>query len=283
MRNLKVYFGLGRHLMSAACLLFVLAATTSAYSIVMRGGKRIEIPAQFSVTNSTLSYEASPGFWITLQIATVDIPATERANNEKPGSLLGRATERALPRISARTSQAPQSKAARTVTNVDLEPFEQVRLKSERAYEQRLKEQGLPSMAVLRAQATADAQRFAEELAQRRAEAEAAERDAQLQAQIAALSAQLNALQSSGGEGSPVYADPYYYGGYPFFFGGSGGRSRVNSPLLRVPPGFVIGGAFGSLNIPLSSGRRNIIVAPGTRAGGHGGFGGGHNGGPRSH
>ena len=99
MRNFKALIGLGRHLMSAACLLFVLAATTSAYSIVMRGGKRIEIPAQFSVTNTTLTYETAPGFWITLQMAAVDIPATERANNEMPGSLLGRATkEREPPR-----------------------------------------------------------------------------------------------------------------------------------------------------------------------------------------
>ncbi len=121
MRNFKARIGLGRHLMTAACLLFVLAATTSAYSIVMRGGKRIEIPAQFSVTNMTLTYEAAPGFWITLQMAAVDIPATERANNEKPGSLLGRATQgNSTARTSERTSQAPGVQASRSVTNRDL-------------------------------------------------------------------------------------------------------------------------------------------------------------------
>ena len=67
MRNFNARIGLARRLMSAACLLFVLAATTNAYSIVMRGGKHIEIPAQFSVTKMTLTYETAPGFWITLR------------------------------------------------------------------------------------------------------------------------------------------------------------------------------------------------------------------------
>lgn len=97
MRNFKASMSLGRHSICAACLLIMLAATTNAYSIVMRGGKRIEIPAQFSVNNLTLTYEAAPGFWITLQMAAVDIPATERANNEVPGSLLARASKERKP------------------------------------------------------------------------------------------------------------------------------------------------------------------------------------------
>ncbi|MCA1574611.1 MAG: hypothetical protein LC770_08755 [Acidobacteria bacterium] len=180
MRNFEALIGFGRHLMSAACLLFVLAATTNAYSIVMRGGKRIEIPAQFSVTNMTLTYEAAPGFWITLQMAAIDIPATERANNQMPGSLLGRATkEKESPRTSEKTSEARESKASRSVTNRELEPFQRSRLESERAYEQRLKDQGLPPLAVLRAQAAADSERFWQELARKSAEAEANERASQ--------------------------------------------------------------------------------------------------------
>ncbi|MCM3870516.1 MAG: hypothetical protein ND895_07485 [Pyrinomonadaceae bacterium] len=281
MRSFNGQLGFGRHLMSAACLLFVLASTTSAYSIVMRGGKRIEIPAQFSVTNMTLTYESAPGFWITLQMAAIDITATERVNNEMPGSLLGRATrEVAAPKTSVRTSQALPAKASRTVTNLDLESFKHLRLKSERAYEQRLKDQGLPPMAVLRAQAEADAKRFSLELAQQRTAAEANERAAQIQAQIAALSVQLNNLQSRSSEPSYVYPDAFtYYGGFPYF----GGRSRVNPALFRVPSGLPIGGAFGSFNAQFGSYRPGrIIVAPGTQFGGHGGFRGGHHGSPRS-
>lgn len=279
MRDFKPRIGLGRHLMSAACLLFMLAATTNAYSIVMRGGKRIEIPAQFSVTRMTLTYEAAPGFWITLQMAAVDIPATERANKEMPGSLLGRATkEIELPRTPQGTSQARESKATRSVTNLDLQSFQRSRVASERAYEQRLKEQGLPPLAVLRAQAAADSEQLWQELARKRAEQEADERASQLQAQIAALSAQLNDLQSRSAELSSVYLDAFaVYGGVPFF----GGRSRVNPSLFRVPFGLPVGGAFGSFNVPFDSSsrfhgfRRNIIVAPRTHIGGRGGFGGG--------
>jgi hypothetical protein len=284
MRNFKTLTSLGRHLAPAACLLFVLAATTSAYSIVMRGGKRIEIPARFSVTNTTLSYEAAPGFWITLQMAAVDIPATERANHEMPGALLGRAAkEKDSPRASETTRQAREPRATRSVTNRDLESFRLARVESERAYDQGLKAQGLPPLAVQRAQVTADAMRFSQELAQRQAEAEAAERDAQLQAQISALNAQLNYLQSRSGDLSYGFPDAYgFYGGVPFF----GGRSRVNSGLFRAPLGWQFGGAFGNFNVPFGSPfhgfRRNIIVAPGTRSGGRGGFGGGHVGAPRS-
>jgi len=192
MRNFKGLIGLGRHLVSAACLLFVLAGSTSAYSIVMRGGKRLEIPAQFNVTNTTLSYETAPGFWITLQMAAVDIPATEKANNEIPGSLMARAIkQRESAGMPERTNQPRQPKASRSITNRDLESFRQARLESERALEQTRKEQGLPPLAVMRAQAAADTKRFSEELAKQQAEAEANERALQLQAQIAALNAQM--------------------------------------------------------------------------------------------
>lgn len=284
MKNFKTVIGWGGHLMSAACLLFVLAVTTSAYSVVMRGGKRIEIPAQFSVTNMTLTYEAGPGFWITLQMAAVDIPATERANNEIPGSLLGRATKEVLPPpTSERTSQARASKALRSLTNRELESFRRVRLESERAYDKRQKDLGLPSLAVMRAQAAADAERLWQESARKRAESEANERASQLQAQIAALSAQLNDLQSRAGEVSSVSADTFtVYGGVPFF----GGRSRVNPALFRVPSGVPIGGAFGTFNVPFGSSSRfhggRIIIAPGRHVGDRGGFRGGHHQGPRS-
>jgi hypothetical protein len=286
MRNFKALISLGRHLISAACLIFVLAATTNAYSIVMRGGKRIEIPAQFSVTNMTLTYEAAPGFWITLQMAAVDIPATERANNEMPGSLLGRASkEKEPPRTSDTTSQAGESKALRSVTNRELESFERLRLESERAYEKRLKDQGLPPLAVVRAQAAEEARRFSQELAQKRAEAEANEKASQLQAQLAVLNAKLNQLQAGIGDLSSVSPGPFsVFDAFPFF--GSFGRSRVNPALFRTPFGLPIGGAFGSFNAGFGfphhfrGHRRNIIVAPGTRVGGRGGR---PHGRPRSH
>ena len=216
------------------------------------------------------------------------IPTTERTNNEIAGSLLGRATKGKEPaRTSERTSPAPASrKASRSITNVDLQSFQRSRVASERAYDQRLKDQGLPPLAVLRAQAAADAEQLWQESSRKRAEAEATERAAQLQAQIAALSAKLNYLESSSGELPSVYPDTFpFYGGIPFF----GGRSRVNPSLFQVPFGLPVGGAFGSFNVPFGSFsrfhgfRRNIIVAPGARFGGRGGHGGGSHGRRGSH
>ncbi len=287
MGNFKGLFGLGRHLVAAAGLLAVLAATTNAYSIVMRGGKRVEVPAQFSVTSTTLTYETAPGFWITLQMAAIDIPATEQANNEPPGSLLGRATkQKEPPRKSERISVVQESKASRSVTNRDLESFKRHRLESELAYEQRLKDQGLPTLAELRAQAAADAERFWQELVRKRAEAEANERAAQLQAQFAVLNAHLNHLQARIGDlSSPLPGAFTVFDGFPFF--GSFGHSRVNPTLFHTPFGLPIGGAFGSFNAGFGfpthfrGHRRNIFVAPGTHIRGRVHFGGRPHGRPR--
>src|SRR6202011_2687318 len=69
---------------------FLLAATANAYTLVMRNGRRVEIPADFTVAPLTLTYEVSAGIQITVQLVAIDIPATERANNEPAGSLLRR-------------------------------------------------------------------------------------------------------------------------------------------------------------------------------------------------
>ena len=57
----------------------------------MHGGRRVEIPSRFVVTPATLTYEVAEGIQITIPMAAIDIPATEKANHELPGSLLGRA------------------------------------------------------------------------------------------------------------------------------------------------------------------------------------------------
>jgi hypothetical protein len=116
-------------LVTALSPILMLCATASAYTVVMRGGRRIEIPAQFSVTKTTLTYEAAPGIQITLQMAAIDITATERANNETPGSLLSRVEVRALSeleksgRAGAPTGlrDARASGRGRSITNRDLE------------------------------------------------------------------------------------------------------------------------------------------------------------------
>lgn len=278
MRDFSKFIGLGRRFLSAACLVFVLAATTTAYTVVMRGGKRVEIPAQFSVTKTTLTYEAAPGFSITLQMAAIDIPATERANNETPGSLLGRTAKRKDSPLTAESSGVVSGpKALRSVTNRQLDPFARVRQQSERAYDERRRELGLPPLEISRARAAAEAERFWQELKQKRAEAEANERAYELQAQIAALTAQLNFIQARIADLSSVSSGAFtVFGGVPFF--SSFGRSKVNPALFGTPFGLPIGGAFGTFHVPSGlpthfHGGRNVFVAPGAHVGGRGGFG----------
>lgn len=207
----------------------LMSATASAYTVVMRGGKRIEIPEQFAVTRITLTYEAAPGINITLQMSMIDIPATERVNNEQPGSLLKRA-EPAKPE--PQTFTRNQSSGAipqkrRTIADGDLERFKRVRLESEAAYEQRRLKLGLPSLAESRRRSELEASAWYQELVQRKSEEAQTEsywrsRANALISEIAANDAQINFVNArlsensrSSGLGSlafvssPLFANPF--------------------------------------------------------------------------
>src|SRR5207302_4578528 len=97
----------------AAALLLMLAITASAYTLVLRNGQRIEIPSEFTLTKTTLTYEISPGFNKTMQLILIDVAATERANKETPGSFFKHTEE--SPDV---VQHAPQ--ANRTCTECDL-------------------------------------------------------------------------------------------------------------------------------------------------------------------
>ena len=80
-----------RRMLSISVLVLLVTASVSAYTIVMRDGRRLEIPSRFVVTPSTVTYEVQPGIQITLQMSTIDVAATEKANNEPIGAFLRRA------------------------------------------------------------------------------------------------------------------------------------------------------------------------------------------------
>ncbi len=58
----------------------------------MRDGRRMEIPDKFTVSSSTVTYKAGSDIQVTIQLNTVDVAATERANGEAAGSFLRRAS-----------------------------------------------------------------------------------------------------------------------------------------------------------------------------------------------
>src|SRR5437773_12497484 len=79
----------------AVVLVLIYAVAASAYTLVFRSGLRSEIPDEFTLTRTTLTYEVAPGFTKTILVSSIDIPATERANNQPYGSFFKR-SEQAL-------------------------------------------------------------------------------------------------------------------------------------------------------------------------------------------
>ena len=185
-------------LSSLLILSFVCAA--SAYTVVMRGGKRIEIPSKFLVTATTLTYDAGPGIQITLQLAAIDIPATEKANNETAGALLRRVaavSEESTAQNQGEARKIPPAQARRTITNRDLEASTERRRQSELAYEKRRQELGLPTVAESRRRAEVESVQIRNELAATRSSEKESEsywrgRASALRTEMAAIDAELN-------------------------------------------------------------------------------------------
>lgn len=261
-------------------LICIFAGTASAYTVVMRGGRRIEIPSHFVVTPSTLTYETAPGIQITLLMAAIDIPATEIANNEKPGSLLRRCESESSGAVQdlERDKLAPPALTRRTITNRDLESSARRRNESELSYEKRRKQLGLPSVAESRAQAAAESDLIASELEQKRiAEKESEnywrQRAATLRTEMAALDAEIAWVRARLEEGAFPLSTGWANGsvstvstGIPFVsFGNFGRRAFGNFGTVGSFPH--LGGAHGS----------GVFVAPrqDTRITGRVAFGGG--------
>src|SRR5258708_441444 len=128
-------------LLFVTVILVALANVAGAYTIVFRDGHRIEVPAVFEVGTATVTYKLAPGINKTLQLAMIDIVATERVNLETPGSFFKHSQEPTI------ASPAPVvQRASRTLTNLDLEPIRQRRIESEKGYEKRRIELGLPTV-----------------------------------------------------------------------------------------------------------------------------------------
>lgn len=126
-----------RRLLVASFLLIFTATAASAYTIVMRNGRRVEIPNTFTLTDATLTYETAPGIQVTIQTAGIDVAATETANRQAPGAF--RSQAKAME--SATPVQTQRTPAARSITNKDLEVYRRARLENERERQQL----GLPS------------------------------------------------------------------------------------------------------------------------------------------
>jgi uncharacterized membrane protein YgcG len=292
---------------SIAVFAFVLALafTANAYTIVTSGGRHLEIPSQFVVTGSTLTYEVSPGVQVTMLLATIDIAATEKANNEPPGSFLRRGGQ-APSELSAKTTTQTAT-ARRTITNGDLKPHALRRQQSESAYEVRRKELRLPSVEESRRQAAAEAEQIKLELAEQqledsKSEAYWRERATALRTEMAAMDGELNWIRArldevptpgyawnswnglSGGAFATVIGVSSFgngRGGFGRNFGGSfGGRGGFHRGGGFARPGVFVaprGGRQLTARVPFGGGatRGRVLVNPGFRPGTRGAIAGG--------
>jgi hypothetical protein len=258
---------------SALAIVCILNLSVSAYTVIMRGGRRVEVPSRFEVTATTLTYEISPGIQVMLILDAVDIPATEKANNEAPGSLLQRAFAESRLSSEQNASARPATTATRTITNRDLEASMHRRTASELAYEQRRKELGLPSVEESRRKAAAESELIAGELAETRAAQQESEsywraRASALRTEIASVEAQLGYIRRQ-------LEDP----AFPNTIGNTFGTVQ-SFGVISIPPAIGFGNR-GSLGFrggfPRPPARSGVFVAPrdGPQLAGRITFGGG--------
>lgn len=249
----------------ATLFLSLMVSVVNAYTVVMRDGRRVEIPNEFTVTNSTLTYDVGNGIQVTIQLNTIDIVATERANGEARGSFLTKAN---APK--AQIESVPQTRrqgAQRSITNTDLEKFRRARVESENEYETRARELGLPSLEERRREAAAIEDRTIEQVRSMRAQEEAFWRS-----RTEALRAEMALKEAQFGRQRPAEI-PWSYsslGGFPGIFPFDDvGFGIVGGPFhrfRRFPPS-----PFdGFLSTPITPfpvfgghGRRPVFRAPG--------------------
>jgi hypothetical protein len=257
-----------RRVCFAVVFLALTVSAVNAYTVVMRDGRRVEIPNEFTVTNSTLTYAVGNGFQVTIQLNTVDIAATERANNQPSGSLLQKAG------APAAVPATPQARARRSITNQDLEVYRKARVENERAYEEKRQELGLPSAEDRRREVAEIEDRTLEQVRSMRAQEEAywRSRAEAMRAEAAANEARFGSTRaqeipwSYPAGGGILPADGFGFGDSRFGrfrrFGSSPFDGFLATPITPFPT--------------FRDGRRPVFRAPGVRInsrpfhGGHG-------------
>lgn len=245
-----------RRLLVASFLLILTATAASAYTIVMRNGRRVEIPNRFTLTNSTLTYETAPGIQVTIQLTGIDIATTERVNGQAAGSFMISGSK---PETPAPVVQMRRQTATKSITNKDLEVYRRARLQSERERE----ELGLPSLEDRRREVAEIDDRTQEQIRDMRSREELdfwRNRAMTLETQVTATQNQMRVNQL----GDQPWAYPYGIGivtsGFPFGFDGfhrSHGFNRFGSNKFGFNsrfPGHFRGRLLFSF--PKSGGRR---------------------------
>lgn len=269
----------------------LISVVASAYTVVMKSGRRVEIPDNFTVTQDALIYEVAPDIRVSLQLPGIDIPATERANREAAGSFLKR-----IGQEQTQSAMPTTNRARKTLTDKDVEVLRRARVQNEEADRQRRAAAGLPPIEEVKRRNDAEAARALEVLrqsAQADAENEAywRARASALRTEIAALDAQINYLREvvaqmpdsslSAGYTVATTVLPFGHGfgraGHPFGIvnqpgvysapgigAGIAGRVRFGGGATRgqVLLNAQVGGGFPPAFPPLNSFGQQLLLSP---------------------
>lgn len=243
----------------------LIAITASAYTLVLRDGRRIEIPSEFILTRTTLTYEISPGFNQTFLLTLVDVRATERANGEPLGGFFKHREETNSTAASTAPSSQPARPAVKTLTNFDLDAVRQRRVESEQAYESRRKQLGLPTIEESRRRQDAEAAEM-REMARAKNDANARDeafwkgRARELRNEIAMVDSQIGYLRGRvyDANQSAMQNRSWVTGVYPTWRNGNWG----NYPNGRYP-GNRPGGPIIGNGLPNIYGSPNVYGYPG--------------------
>jgi hypothetical protein len=227
--------------LASVALLILLPLAASAYTVILHNGRSVEIPDGFSLTRAGITYEYASGLYVTIQMTSIDIAATERANREPAGTLLSRAGRNRVGKAAASASSSGSVSARRTLTDRELEAARARREAAEAAYERRRVELGLPSVEESRRQREEETRRLSEmaaesEIKEAQSESYWRSRASELRAAIAVNDAEINYVRSRLGVAQGYYPTVSFTSITPFPFVVPVGRPVGSFSTLELPP-----------------------------------------------
>lgn len=231
------FTGLLKRAFAVAVLSVLLPVSALSYTLVLKNGRRVQLPDNVKVTSTTLTYDYARGVQVTLKLADIDEKATQELNGQSLASFLKKAVNE---QQADKPSRVPDGT---TITDRDLEKYRRSRVQSLKEYENRRVELGLPTLEESRQrQAEADEwlSAYSDQLAAQSAQSEFywRTRARELRTSLASVDAEINYVRSR-------LAETRTFPGFTTF---SVGRSTF--PIFRPPvifsqitgnPGFLRG------------------------------------------
>lgn len=132
-----------RRLLLSFAVLLTLPVIVTAYTLVLKDGKRIEVKPQYRIVGELVVFSNPDGHRFSVPLANVSIEETELANGLMPGSFVKNVTE--PPKIGEKPSTDQTQNDSpfvgrvtkKKLTNADFEAYKARRLETERELQRR--------------------------------------------------------------------------------------------------------------------------------------------------